>query len=334
VKLIIQIPCLNEEDQLPTTLADLPRSVPGFDVVEWLVIDDGSSDRTVEVALANGVDHVISLPQNRGLASAFQIGLDGALKLGADVIVNTDADNQYRADAIPALVAPILEHRADLVVGDREVRNLTDFSRTKRWLQATGSRVVRIVSDTDVPDTTSGFRAYSRDAALGLTVINSYTYTIESIIQAGRSNLAIAAVPVGSNPSTRPSRLFGSTWLYIRRNAVTIIRVFAAYEPLKFFGTMALLLFGASIVSFVPFLLDWIINGDRSGHLQSIILGAILALGALQVMVLAVVADLIHANRRETQRSMHRIRAIEIALGVQPEHYQSGAVQSPDGSNR
>jgi glycosyltransferase involved in cell wall biosynthesis len=240
VKLIIQIPCLNEEDQLPTTLADLPRSVPGFDVVEWLVIDDGSSDRTVEVALANGVDHVISLPQNRGLASAFQIGLDGALKLGADVIVNTDADNQYRADAIPALVAPILEHRADLVVGDREVRNLTDFSRTKRWLQATGSRVVRIVSDTDVPDTTSGFRAYSRDAALGLTVINSYTYTIESIIQAGRSNLAIAAVPVGSNPSTRPSRLFGSTWLYIRRNAVTIIRVFAAYEPLKFFGTMAL----------------------------------------------------------------------------------------------
>ncbi|MFT7601318.1 MAG: glycosyltransferase involved in cell wall biosynthesis [Acidimicrobiales bacterium] len=334
MKLIIQIPCLNEEDQLPTTLADLPRSVPGFDVVEWLVIDDGSSDRTVEVALANGVDHVISLPQNRGLASAFQIGLDGALKLGADVIVNTDADNQYRADAIPALVAPILEHRADLVVGDREVRNLTDFSRTKRWLQATGSRVVRIVSDTDVPDTTSGFRAYSRDAALGLTVINSYTYTIESIIQAGRSNLAIAAVPVGSNPSTRPSRLFGSTWLYIRRNAVTIIRVFAAYEPLKFFGTMALLLFGASIVSFVPFLLDWIINGDRSGHLQSIILGAILALGALQVMVLAVVADLIHANRRETQRSMHRIRAIEIALGVQPEHYQSGAVQSPDGSNR
>lgn len=325
MKLIIQIPCLNEEQQLPATLADLPRSVPGFEVVEWLVIDDGSTDRTVEVAVENGVDHVVSLPQNKGLAAAFQAGLDASLKLGADVIVNTDADNQYRADAIPLLVAPIVKQEADLVIGDREVRTVEEFSKLKKQLQVLGSSVVRIVSSTTVPDATSGFRAYSRSAALGLTVVSPYTYTIESIIQAGRSQVSIASVPVGSNPSTRPSRLFGSTWGYIRRNAVTIIRVFAAYKPLRFFGAIGLFMGLLALISFTPFLWDWIVNGDRSGHLQSIVLGSVFALSAVQLIVLAVVADLIYSSRREVQRTMERVRRVELTLEVPPDHYRSAA---------
>ncbi len=323
MKLIIQIPCLNEEDQLPGTLADLPREVEGFDTVEWLIIDDGSTDRTVEVAVAHGVDHVVSLPQNKGLAMAFQLGLDACLKLGADVIVNTDADNQYRADSIPDLVAPILAGRADLVIGDRQVRTVEEFSPLKKQLQLLGSRVVRLVSKTDVPDATSGFRAYSRNAALGLTVVNQYTYTIESIIQAGRSQVAIDSVPIASNPKTRPSRLFGSNWGYIRRNTVTIVRVFAAYKPMRFFGSISVLMAFLALASFTPFLWDWIVNGDRGGHLQSIVLGSVFALSSVQLLVLAIVADLIYSSRREVQRSMERVRRIELAQSVPPHHYRS-----------
>lgn len=320
-KLIIQIPCLNEAEQLPLAVADLPREVPGCSVVEWLIIDDGSSDATIEVARSLGVDHVVKFPQNRGLAAAFQAGVDACLKLGADVIVNTDADNQYDASAIPALVAPIVAGEADMVIGDRDVNSVDEFSFLKKKLQLLGSWVVRKASKTDVPDTTSGFRAYSREAALSLTVVSPYTYTIESIIQAGRSRTAIANVAVGTNPKVRESRLFGSTWSYIRRNAGTITRVFAAYEPIRFFGTIAVLLLAASALGFTPFLWDWLVNGDSGGHLQSIIVASVLFVGALQVAVLAILADMLRNQRVVSQRTLERVRRIELDRGVQPTFY-------------
>ena len=333
MKLIIQVPCLNEEEQLPISLGALPREVPGFDVVEWLIIDDGSSDRTIEVARAHGVDHVVKLPQNRGLAAAFQAGLDAALKLGADVIVNTDADNQYDAAAIPLLVAPIVQGRADLVVGDRNVRSIDEFSPLKVKLQLLGSWVVRKASDTEVPDVTSGFRAYSREAAIQLTVTNRYTYTLESIIQAGKMNAAVASVPVETNAKTRDSRLFNSMWGYMRRNAGVITRVFAAYEPLKFFGRIAVLLMIASFISFMPFVTDWVFNGNSSGHLQSIILGAMLFTASLQVAAMAFVADLIASHRLVTQRALERIRRVELAIGVGPSHYLDESVEASTDSS-
>ena len=324
MKLIIQIPCLNEELQLPISIADLPREVPGFSVVEWLVIDDGSTDRTIDVARKLGVDHIIKLPMNRGLAAAFQVGLDACLKLGADVIVNTDADNQYDASCIPALVAPIVDGQADLVVGDRDVRNIEEFSGLKVQLQVLGSWVVRRASNTQVPDATSGFRAYSRDAAIQLIVVNRYTYTIESLIQAGRLNSAIVSIPVGTNTKLRESRLFGSMWGYIRRNALTIGRVFAAYEPLRFFGAFALLLWVAAAAAFSPFVYDWLVNGDSSGHLQSIVVGAIFSLAGIQVLAMAIVADLVASHRMLSQRILEKVRRLELEAGVQPPHYVAG----------
>jgi glycosyltransferase involved in cell wall biosynthesis len=321
VKLIIQIPCLNEEEQLPQTLADLPRAVPGFDEVEWLIIDDGSTDRTVEVARAHGVQHVVSLTNNKGLAYAFQAGLDAALKLGADVVVNTDADNQYAADCIADLVEPILQRRADMVVGDRDVMTVTEFSALKKRLQRAGSWVVRQASGTPVPDATSGFRAYNRDAAIALTVVNKYTYTLESLIQAGKSLTAVEHVKVRTNPKTRESRLFPSTGTYIRRNAPLILRIYASYEPLRVFTWFgAALLFGA-LAAWSPFLIDWILNGDRSGHLQSIVLGGVLLMAAVQVLALGVLADLIGGHRTVSQRIHERVRRIELQLGVPPSHY-------------
>src|ERR671920_749670 len=253
MKLIIQIPCFNEEEQLPSTLADLPREVAGVDKVEWLIIDDGSTDRTVEVARENGVDHIVKLTNNKGLAAGFQAGLDAALKLGADVIVNTDADNQYCADDIPKLVAPIVAGDADMVVGDREVQNIEHFSPLKKGLQRLGSWVVRQASDTDVPDTTSGFRAYNREAAMHMAVVSKFTYTLETIIQAGKLLVATDHVPIRTNAQLRESRLFPSMWAYVRRNTVSIFRIYAQYEPLRVFMTLALVLFVASLVPFVRF---------------------------------------------------------------------------------
>ena len=322
MKLIIQIPCLNEREHLPVTLGALPREVAGFDSVEWLVIDDGSTDDTASVARSHGVDHVIRFPQNRGLAAAFQAGLDAALKLGADVIVNTDADNQYDAGAIPALVAPIVGGEADMVIGDRDVRNVDEFSSIKKQLQLAGSWVVRKASGTGVTDTTSGFRAYSREAALSLTVVSPYTYTIESIIQAGRSRTAVANVPVGTNAAMRESRLFGSTSGYIRRNAGTITRVFAAYEPIRFFGLISAILMTISVIGFSPFLVDWIVNGDRSGHLQSIIIASILAVASLQVFLVAILADMMRNQRVVSQRILERVRRVELEIAVPPPHYE------------
>ena len=324
-KLIIQIPCLNEEQQLPVALGELPREVPGVDVVEWLVIDDGSTDATIEVARAHGVDHIVKFPQNRGLAAAFQAGVDASLKLGADYIVNTDADNQYDASAIPDLVKPLVDGTADMVIGDRDVRTVDEFSPLKKQLQVLGSWVVNRASSARVGDTTSGFRAYSKQAALQLTVVSPYTYTIESIIQAGRSRTAIANVPVGTNEKMRESRLFGSTWGYIRRNAGTITRVFAAYEPIKFFGLIAAILMTLSAVGFSPFLWDWLVNGDKSGHVQSIIIASILFMGALQVAVLAILADMMRNLRVVAQRTLERVRRLEIEQSIHCLLYTSDA---------
>lgn len=329
MKLIVQIPCLNEEDQLPGTIADLPREVEGFDTVEYLVIDDGSTDRTVEVARELGVHHIVRLTNNKGLAYAFQAGLDACLKLGADVVVNTDADNQYSAKDIPALVAPILDGSADMVIGDRRVMTIDHFSPLKKRLQRAGSWVVRRASGTDVPDATSGFRAYNREAALGLVVVSKFTYTLESLIQAGKSLTAVAHVPVGTNDKTRESRLFGSMWTYIRRNMLAIFRIYTAWEPLLVFSTLAAGLLLASLAAWSPFLWDWIVHGDRAGHLQSIVLGGVLLIAAVQVFALGVIADLVTAHRIVSQRTLERVRHIELVVGVEPSHYEPGGNVPP-----
>jgi glycosyltransferase involved in cell wall biosynthesis len=330
MKLIIQIPCLNEEAQLPSTLADLPRHVPGFDQVEWLIIDDGSTDRTVEVARAHGVDHIVKLTNNKGLASAFQAGLDASLKLGADVVVNTDADNQYDGAAIPALVAPIVAGDADMVIGDRGVMTIEHFSSTKKRLQRVGSWVVRQASNTEVPDATSGFRAYNREAALGLTVVSTFTYTLESLIQAGKSLVAVGHVPVGTNDKTRESRLFTSMWAYIRRNMVAIFRIYTGYEPLQVFTTLAILVFAGALAAWSPFIWSWLVNGDRSGHLQSIVLGGVLLMASIQLFALGVLADLIASHRVVSQRTLERVRRLELEVGVPPSHYVPGDRRADD----
>lgn len=324
MKLIIQLPCLNEEAQLPVSLGALPRAVEGFDAVEWLIIDDGSVDRTVEVAQEMGVDHIVKLTNNKGLAQAFQAGLDACLKLGADVIVNTDADNQYSADDIPTLVAPILAGDADMVIGDRDVMAIEHFSMVKKRLQRLGSWVVRQASGTSVPDATSGFRAYNREAALGLTVVSKFTYTLESLIQAGKSSLAVDHVVVGTNQVMRPSRLFSSTGAYVRRNFVAIFRIYAGYEPLLVFSWLAGLLVLLSALAWSPFLWDWVVNGDSSGHLQSIVIGGALLVAAVQAFALGVIADLIAAHRTVSQRTLERVRRVELEMGVGPSHYVHG----------
>jgi glycosyltransferase involved in cell wall biosynthesis len=324
MKLIIQIPCWNEEEQLPATLSDLPREVPGFDVVEWLVIDDGSTDRTIEVARAHGVDHIVRLTNNKGLAAGFQAGLDACLKLGADVIVNTDADNQYSADDIPTLVAPIIAGKADMVVGDRETDSIEHFSPLKKRLQKLGSWVVRQASNTDVPDTTSGFRAYNREAAIQMAVVSKYTYTLETIIQAGKLLVATDHVPIRTNEKTRESRLFPSMSSYVRRNAVAILRIYAQYEPLRVFLTLALVLFVAALVPFTRFVVAYA-NGNGAGHVQSLIFGAVLFNAAVVLAALGVIGDLLHGQRIMSQRIFERVRRIELQLDVPPSHYEPGA---------
>ncbi|MGI8920130.1 MAG: glycosyltransferase family 2 protein [Solirubrobacteraceae bacterium] len=322
MKLIIQIPCYDEAAQLPGTLGDLPRQVEGFEAVEWLIVDDGSTDGTVEIARAHGVDHVVRLPANRGLATAFQAGLDAALKLGADVIVNTDADNQYVADDIPGLVAPILAGRADMVVGDRQISDHEEFSRLKKLLQRLGSWVVRQASATTVPDTTSGFRAYNREAAIQMVVVSKYTYTLETIIQAGKMLVAVDHVPVRVNRRTRPSRLFSSTSAYVRRNAVSIFRIYAQYEPLRVFMTGAAVLGLAATVIWGRFAWYYLVEGQGKGHVQSLILGAVLFIAAMVLAALGVIGDLLAAQRVLSQRTFERVRRVELALGVAPSHYE------------
>jgi len=324
MKLIIQIPCLNEEATLPATLADLPREVDGFDTVEWLIIDDGSTDRTIEVARENGIDHVVRLTNNKGLAAGFQAGLDACLKLGADVIVNTDADNQYKGSDIHKLVGPIVAGTADMVVGDRETDNIEHFSPLKKRLQKLGSWVVRQASETEVPDTTSGFRAYNREAAIQMAVVSKYTYTLETIIQAGKLLVATDHVAIGTNPKTRESRLFPSMGSYVRRNAVAIARIYTQYEPLRVFSTIALLLFLLALVPWIRFLVAYL-GGEGAGHVQSLILGAVLFNAAVVVGVLGVLGDLLYSQRIMSQRIFERVRRIELQLEIPPSHYEPGS---------
>ena len=321
MKLIIQIPCLNEADQLPATLADLPRQVRGVDEVEWLIIDDGSTDDTIEVARRHGVQHVVRFTNNKGLAAAFQAGLDASLKLGADIIVNTDADNQYVARDIPKLLDPILAGHADMVVGDRETDSIEHFSPLKKRLQRLGSAVVRRASDTTVPDTTSGFRAYNREAAIQLQAVSKFTYTLETIIQAGKTDVAVDHVPIRTNPTHRESRLFPSMWAYVRRNTLSIFRIYALYEPLRVFMLAAAAVAIPAAIIWTRFLY-FFFSGEGQGHVQSLILGSTLIVIAVQLVALGVVADILAANRTLQQRTLERVRRVELSLGVEPSHYE------------
>jgi glycosyltransferase involved in cell wall biosynthesis len=330
MKLIIQIPCFNEQEQLPLTLSHLPREIEGFETVEWLIIDDGSTDATIETAREHGVDHIVRLTNNKGLAAAFQAGLDAGLKLGADVIVNTDADNQYEGADIPKLVAPILRGDADMVIGDRQVDVNENFSRSKRRLQRLGSWVVRQASSTEIPDTTSGFRAYNREAALQMQAVSKFTYTLETIIQAGKLLVAVDHVPIRTNPKTRESRLFPSMPAYIRRNALSIFRIYSQYEPLKVFWGGAVVMGTAALAVFIRFIVFFLEDPHTAkGHVQSLIAGAVLFNAAMLLGSLGVIGDLLDAQRTLSQRTFERVRRIELQLGVEPSHYEPGRPAPP-----
>jgi glycosyltransferase involved in cell wall biosynthesis len=322
-KLIIQIPCLNEAETLPGTLRDLPRSLPGIDRIEVLVVDDGSRDGTSEVARAHGVEHVVRFRRRKGLAAAFVAGIDAALKLGADFIVNTDADNQYVGADIAKLIDPLVRGEADIVIGDRNIQALAEMSRQKKRLQRLGSWVVRQVSGTQVPDTTSGFRAYTREAALRMTIVSEFSYTLESIIQAGKRRMAIAHVPIRTNPRVRPSRLFDSVFSYIKASAATIVRIYAMYEPLKVFSYIGgtIFLTGAALV--VRFLFYYF-TGTGRGHVQSLILSAVLMIVGFQVLLIGLVSDVISGNRKLLEDLVYRVRSIEIAVGSSKVDEKSG----------
>jgi glycosyltransferase involved in cell wall biosynthesis len=297
-----------------------------MDTVEWLVIDDGSTDRTVEVAREHGVDHIVRLTNNRGLAAAFQAGLDAALKLGADVIVNTDADNQYHGGDVEKLVQPIVAGDADMVIGDRKTDTIAHFSPLKKLLQRVGSAVVRRASGTSVPDTTSGFRAYNREAALQLQVVSKFTYTLESLIQAGKMLVAVESVPIRTNEQTRPSRLFPSMWAYVRRNGLSIFRIYALYEPLRLFMVAAAVVALVGAVIWVRFLY-FFLSGEGGGHVQSLILGSTMFVVAVQCITLGIVGDILAGSRVLQQRILERVRRVELQLGVEPSHYEPGAGQ-------
>ncbi|MGL6281858.1 MAG: glycosyltransferase family 2 protein [Microcoleaceae cyanobacterium] len=306
-KLIIQIPCYNEEGTLGITLADLPREVPGVDVVEWLIIDDGSHDRTIEVAQQYGVDHNVRFTKNQGLAKGFMAGLEACLQAGADIIVNTDADNQYCAEDIPYLIEPILKRQADIVVGSRPISEIQHFSPTKKFLQKLGSWAVRIASKTNIPDAPSGFRAISRQAAMQLNVFNSYTYTLETIIQAGQKGIAITSVPIRTNSILRPSRLVKSNFSYVVRSLFTILRIFIVYKPLRFFVWLGSLPFGLGIITLMRWLLFFLEGYDKP-RIPTLILGTILILVGFQLWIFGLVADLLSVNRKVMEEVQFRLR--------------------------
>jgi glycosyltransferase involved in cell wall biosynthesis len=318
-KLIIQIPCLNEAATLPATLADLPASVPGIDAVETLIVDDGSRDDTIAVALAHGVQHVVRFRRRRGLAAAFMAGIDASLKLGADYIVNTDADNQYAGADIVRLVQPLLDGTADIVIGDRQIREIRHMSWPKRLLQRFGSWAVRQVSSTQVPDTTSGFRAYTRDAALRMTIVSEFSYTLESIIQAGKKRMAIAHVEVRTNPRTRPSRLFDGMFSYIKQSAATIVRIYAMYEPLKVFTYIGSLVFVAGFALALRFLYYYFFPPAYAvGMVQSLILSAVLMIVGFQVVLIGLLADVLSGTRKLLEDLLYRVRRMELGDDGRP----------------
>ncbi|MDP2344023.1 MAG: glycosyltransferase family 2 protein [Deltaproteobacteria bacterium] len=297
MKLIIQIPCFNEEESLPIAVANLPRSIPGIDVVEWLIIDDGSSDKTREVAQKLGVHHIVGFPTNQGLARGFMLGIRSCLERGADIIVNTDADDQYNADDIPVLIAPILRGEAEIVVGERPIATIEHFSFIKKVLQKLGSSVVAGVSGTRVRDAPSGFRAFSRNAAARLNVFSSYTYTLETIIQAGQKNMGIVSVPIRVNRDLRPSRLVRGMLNYVARSIATMLRIAVVYRPFRFFLTLAAIFFAAGAVLSLRFVYFYA-TGDGGGHIQSVVLGTTLLVIGFQTALLAFIADLQSVNRR------------------------------------
>jgi glycosyltransferase involved in cell wall biosynthesis len=310
MKLVVQIPCHNEEESLPRTLAELPRAVPGFDSVEWVLVDDGSTDRSVEVARGHGIHDVVSLSGRRGLASAFLAGLEEALRRGADVIVNTDADNQYRGADVEKLVRPIVEGRADMVVGERP-REVLALAPVKGLLQRLGSAVVRRISGTSVPDATSGFRAYRREAALQLNVFSSFSYTLETIIQLGLHQARIVSVPIGVNPVTRPSRLFRSVPEFVFKQALTIVRIFVIYRPVEIFAWPGLLCMALGLLPGLRFLLLYL-DGRGSGHVQSLILASILVSTGGLFLLGAIIASVSAANRVLLEDLRVRLRRMEI----------------------
>lgn len=310
MKLIIQIPCYNEEYTLPQTVADLPRQIDGIDTVEYLIINDGSTDRTVEVARELGLHYIVSFKHNKGLAHGFMAGIDACLKLGADIIVNTDADNQYCGKDIGKLIEPILNNKADIVIGERPIDQTEHFSWIKKKCQHLGSMIVRVASNTNIPDAPSGFRAYSREAALRLNVINEYTYTLETIIQAGRNKTPITSVPIRTNPEIRKSRLFSSMWTYMKKSSLVIIRSFIMYKPLKFFGIIGSIIFLVGVSLGLRFLF-FFFQGTGGGHVQSLILASVLLIMGFQTVIIGLQADIIAANRKLLEDIQYRIRKIE-----------------------
>ncbi len=311
MKVIIQIPCYNEEATLGVTLRELPRELPGVDRVEWLIINDGSQDNTVRVAREHGVDHVVSFPRNQGLARGFMAGIEACLKAGADIIVNTDADNQYCAADIPLLIQPILDGQAEIVVGARPIAQTEHFSPLKKALQKLGSWVVRVASKTDVADAPSGFRAISRSAALRLNVFSSYTYTLETIIQAGQKNMAIVSVPIRTNGYLRPSRLLKSMSNYVTRSLATIVRIAMTYSPLRFFVVLGSLPFGIGLLIGLRWIVLYL-SGSTRAHVPSLVLAAILLLAGFQLWVVGLLADLLSVNRKLMEDVQVRLRRMEL----------------------
>lgn len=337
MKVIVQIPCYNEEATLPLVMADMPRSIPGVDVLETLVIDDGSSDRTVEVARQLGVNHIVRHNGNKGLAAAFQTGLDACLRLGADIIVNTDGDNQYPQAMIPDLIAPILRGEADMVVGDRQVNKIEHFSPMKKLLQGLGSWVVRQASGTSVPDAPSGFRAISQDAALRLNVITKYTYTLETIVQAGKKNIKIASVPITTNKVTRPSRLIRGVFDYLKKSSATIVRIYALYEPLKVFFYIGLFLMLIAAYGTISLVLHYFLQEGQNfrqtfeRHLPTTIATLIALVFGFQIWLIGLLADLIASSRRLTEETLYRIKRVELDMARDRQKEPSEDVPIPPG---
>lgn len=325
MKLIIQIPCLNEADTLPAVLAHLPQEMPNISCIETLIIDDGSSDKTVEVAQSLGVTHIIRHKRNLGLAKAFQTGVEACLQLGADIVVNTDGDNQYPAGYIPNLIQPILDQQADIVIGNRQTHLIQHFSPLKKRLQWLGSWTIRTISNTDIPDAVSGFRAYNREALLRLNIITNYSYTIETIIQASKLGLTIHSIPIETNPPTRPSRLQKSTWHFIKSQASTIMRLYTFYEPLRTFSYLATPFLLTGLILWGRFLLNFFIGDFTNRFVQSLTIGTGLLIVGVLIAIFGIQADIASKHRQLTQEMLYRIRKLELEDGASGENASSSS---------